>query len=148
MKAEEVDAAAEACSESPSSSNRLLLALCQHACASTTTTASGDNQGPSATTGSGSTGGGSGPGGFAPVRLQPASFATLARLLRASLDQAASDREFLQARNCLVTAGLFAVDGGDYVSWLRKQDGSQQGKSGGGGGGNNIPAVMADSELV
>ncbi|CAM9704425.1 unnamed protein product, partial [Ectocarpus sp. 8 AP-2014] len=148
MKAEEVDAAAEACSESPSSSNRLLLALCQHVCASTTTTASGDNQGPSATTGSGSTGGGSGPGGFAPVRLQPASFVALARLLRASLDQAASDREFLQARNCLVTAGLFAVDGGDYVSWLREQDGSQQGKSGGGGGGNNIPAVMADSELV
>lgn len=75
--------------------------------------------------------------------------------MRASLDQAASDREFLQARNCLVTAGLFAVDGGDYVSWLREQDGSQQGKSGGGrsgggggGGGNNIPAVMADSELV
>ena len=81
------------------------------------------------------------------MRVPPASFATLATILRASLDQAASDREFLQARNCLVTAALYAVDGAEYVSWLREHSG------GGGGGGGGITeslssAVMADSELV
>lgn len=77
------------------------------------------------------------------MRLSPASFSALATLLRASLDQAASDREFLQARNCLVTAALFAVDGAEYVSWLREQGGS------GSGSADWVPsAVFADSELM
>lgn len=81
------------------------------------------------------------------MRVPPASFATLATLLRASLDRAASDREFLQARNCLVTAALYAVDGAEYVSWLRDQGGGAEG--GGGGSVTSLSsAVMADSELV
>ena len=134
----------QACSDSPSSSNRLLLALCQNACASC---GSGNGQDvsataePSAAAGAGQ--GTCGGAGFSPVRVTPASFATLATLLRASLDQAASDREFLQARNCLVTAALYAVDGAEYVSWLRGQSG------GGGSSGESLSsAVMADSELV
>lgn len=50
--------------------------------------------------------------------LPPASFAALARLLRASLDRAATDREFLQARNCVVASGLFAVQADEYAAWL------------------------------
>eukprot|EP00752_Nemacystus_decipiens_P007524 g6724.t1 len=143
----EVDAAAKACSDSPSSSNRLLLALCQSACVScgSGSGGGGDHQDPSPQPSAAEVAGareGSGTG-FSPVRVPPASFATLATLLRASLDQATSDREFLQARNCLVTAALYAVDGAEYVSWLREQSGGD-----GGGGESLSSAVMADSELV
>jgi len=87
--------------------------------------------------------------GFSPVRIPAASFAALATLLRASLDQAASDREFLQARNCLVTSALFAVDGAEYVSWLREQGAAGAGAGAGGAGADSVSsAVMADSELV
>lgn len=82
--------------------------------------------------------GGGGGGGFCPILLSPPSFAALATLLRAALDQAASNREFLQARNCLVMSALFAVHGADYVSWLRTEAStSSEGLT-----------VMADSELV
>ncbi|CAN0066091.1 unnamed protein product, partial [Scytosiphon promiscuus] len=103
---------------------------------------------------------GDGGEGFSPIRLAPASFAALARLLRASLDRAASDREFLQARNCLVTAGLYSVDAADYVSWLRERDsdapaasdpavdgGASVGSSGG-IGNNGTAEALADGELV
>lgn len=170
------------CSGSASSSNRLLLALCQHACAprrdttTTTTTATANDEFPAAATaatatpkGGGESGRKSGGGdenggggkGFSPVRLPPASFATVARLLRASLDQAASDREFLQARNCLVTAGLYSVDAAEYVSWLRERgsvtaaaadavvDGSASNSGSGDLNNKNVsPVVLADSELV
>lgn len=124
----------QACSESPSSSNRLLLALCQRACATIAPASSPaeDVRDQSRTGGTTAS-----EAGFSPILLPPASFAALARLLRACLDQAASGREFLQARNCLLTSGLFAVRGAEYVAWLRNAE-----------GGDDLLAVMADSELV
>lgn len=93
--------------------------------------------------------------GFSPARLPPASFAAVARLLRASLDQAASDREFLQARNCLVTAGLYCVDASEYASWLRERENGVASTTAtdtaavvANSGSNGSPAVPADSELL
>ncbi|CAN0420412.1 unnamed protein product, partial [Discosporangium mesarthrocarpum] len=80
----------------------------------------------------------SGVGGFAPILLQASSFSALGRILRAVLDQAQGDGAFLQARNCLVAAGLFAVLKVPYITWLRNRGAS---------GGADL-AVMADSELV
>lgn len=155
----------QTCSESSSSSSRLLLALCQHACASHAVTASttdatipdDSDSADRQTYGDSASGDVSGrigeevPGeqgtGFCPVSLSPSSFAAFARLLRAALDEAASSREFLQARNCLVTSALFAVRGDEYVSWLRAAA-AESGSSSGGGGGSELLAIMADSELV
>lgn len=160
--------AIQACADSSVSSQRLLLALCSLVCGEKNI--SGVNN----STSTGGTNNGNiidhkqdvaklGPssdpslqpqaspepaeeGGFSPILLSPRSFSALARLLRASLDQAAISREFLQARNCLVISALFAVGGAEYVSWLREAK-TKGGSSGGKDGGDTL-AVMADSELV
>lgn len=158
--------ARQTCRESASSSNKLLLALCQRACAAGAGNSEVVNNNdssslPAAMMSSNAADKDSvadrGGGGFTPIVLPPDSFAALARLLRASLDQAASNREFLQARNCLVTSGLYTVRGSEYVAWLRAAEAGGGGNSGGGGGGGgssgsgsggDVLAVMADSELV
>ncbi|CAN0325676.1 unnamed protein product, partial [Laminaria digitata] len=166
-----------ACGDSPSSRNRLMFALCQRACSSplsstttttptttpTTTTTSttttsgadlsladGGNSGNSGSNSGDGSGGSSGSGdGFSPILLPPASFAALARLLRASLDRAASDREFLQARNCLVASGLFAAakEGGGGGGG-GGEGGGGGGRGGGGQGRHSFAAVLADVNLV
>lgn len=82
--------------------------------------------------------------GFKPVGLSPRSYRALARLLRASLDQAAAGKEFLLARNCLVTSGLFAVNGAEYLEWLRAEEAAGSlGRE-----KDELLEAMADVELV
>lgn len=164
----------QACANSPFSSQCLLLALCARACGedkhlnyinSDAVAISLSENGkrsvtaPAAAAASASAQSkiyqarkpGAGSAGFSPVLLSSRAFSALARLLRASLDQAAARRELLHARNCLVISALYAVRGAEYVSWLREAKGSVGGKEAGvsgGGGGADFLAVMADDELV
>lgn len=129
---------------SPYASHQLLLALCTRACKAapadeSTTSYTGRMR---ALLGTGK--GRANDEGFAPVGLSPRSYRALARLLRASLDQAAAGKEFLLARSCLVTSGLFAVNGAEYLEWLRAEEAAGSlGRE-----KDELLEAMADVELV